>query len=73
MRDEHTDKGRDKTKTSATADRRGFLKLAGAGAITGTAGVLGAGAAKAEGVGAVAPTGGYRETEHIRRYYDTAR
>ena len=69
MRDDQSGK----TKPVPTADRRGFLKLAGAGAVTGTAGVLGAGVAVAEVAGAAAPTGGYRETEHIRRYYDTAR
>jgi hypothetical protein len=55
------------------ADRRGFLKLAGAGVATGSAIVTGtAGEVKA------APAdkkvdGDYRETEHVRRYYELAR
>ena len=63
-------------KTAATADRRAFLKLAGAGAVTGGAALVGASGWSAE---AAAPTtaGGqdtlYRETEHVKRYYELAR
>jgi hypothetical protein len=62
------------TETSGrgpVADRRNFLKLAGAG-------IVGAGAA-AVAVPAVAEEtktdaqGGYRESEHVKRYYALAR
>ena len=56
----------------ATADRRSFLKLAGAGAVTGGAAVAVTGEAKAAGQ-KPAGEGQYRETEHVRRYYDSAR
>ncbi len=62
----------DKKATQGT-DRRGFLKLAGAG-------VVGGGAAAAATVvpAAAAPaepekSDGYRETEHVRRYYELAK
>ncbi len=59
-------------RDAAIADRRSFLKLAGASAVTGaTAAVTAAPAAAAEAVGP--KTGLYRETEHIRRYYELAR
>jgi hypothetical protein len=59
------------TKTDPVADRRNFIKLAGATA-------AGAGATVAtSSVGVAAPTpstdGQYRETAHIKQYYDTAR
>ncbi|MCB1505517.1 MAG: twin-arginine translocation signal domain-containing protein [Hyphomicrobiaceae bacterium] len=60
-------------KRPAKADRRSFLKLAGAG-------VVGSGAALANAVvpaEAAEKTGadaqGYRETDHIRRYYELAK
>ena len=66
-----------KTSTPTTekiADRRGFLKLAGASAVTTTAAVLGAPVAEAaDAGGAKTSAGEYRETQHIRQYYDTAR
>jgi hypothetical protein len=60
----------DKTE-KAVADRRNFIKLAGAsaagvGATVATAGVATATENK--------PTDGqYQETAHVKRYYDTAR
>lgn len=65
-------KGSEENK--GTGDRRGFLKLAAAGTITG-GGMLAAAGRPAE---AATPTdngrdGVYRETEHIKRYYDLAR
>lgn len=54
--------------------RRGFLKALPLGALAAAVG----GAGAAEPVASAAPTpatqasGGYRETEHIRRYYRTA-
>ena len=61
----------DDTKTGAVADRRSFLKLAGAG-------VVGAGAAVAVTAPAAAEakpetSSGYRESEHVKRYYALAR
>lgn len=54
--------------------RRDFLRGAGlaAGAAAGVAG-LSAAPAAADVPPAEAATGGYRETEHVRRVYDTAR
>ena len=60
------------TKTEAVADRRSFLKLAGAGAATGAA-VLLSGEKKAQAGEAKAKESLYRETDHIRRYYELAR
>jgi hypothetical protein len=61
-------------RKAADVDRRGFLKRAGA-----VAGVVGA-AAIAGGHEAVAATAdpqtskaGYRETEHVRTYYELAK
>jgi len=53
------------------ARRRDFLKVVGLGSVAGAAALAGAGPAKAETPKAEA--GGYRETEHIRKYYETAR
>ena len=54
-----------------TASRRDFLKLTGlaapAAAVTVVTGATGAEAAVPE------PTGGYRETEHVKKYFETAR
>lgn len=63
---------RSNQKPAPVADRRSFLKLAGAGAVTGGAAVT-AGAAIASPT--TTPDGDslYRETEHIKRYYDLAR
>lgn len=54
-----------------TADRRSFLKLVGAGAVTGGA-ALGATAASASEETTEKP-GSYRETEHVKTYYDLAK
>ena len=58
-------------RTPKTAGRREFFRLAGAGAVAGGAAVLG-GTERAE---AALPddAAGYRETDHVRRYYDSAR
>ncbi len=56
----------------ATADRRSFLKLAGVGVIAGGAAAVGGGSAEP----AQAETKGdslYRETEHVKRFYELAR
>ncbi len=58
---------------AAVADRRGFLKFAGAGVVTGSATVLGAATVVAKPAETTTSEAGYRETDHIRRYYDSAR
>jgi hypothetical protein len=58
---------------NANADRRSFLKLAGAGAVTGGA-VLVGGKGTAEAKSAADGTGRlYEETDHIKTYYELAR
>ncbi len=57
----------------AIADRRSFLKLAGATVVTGSTAVAGATAAVAAVPEAPKPDALYRETEHVRRYYELAR
>ena len=55
------------------SDRRDFLKLAGVGAVAGSAAALGA-PKMAEAAAADAPAGrGYRETEHVKKFYRLAR
>ena len=59
-------------KKEVVADRRSFLKLAGTGAVAGGAALITGGTA-AE-AGEAKPSGAlYRETDHIRRYYELAR
>ena len=54
----------------ALTDRRGFLKLAGAGVASGAAVAAGSPATAAE----TKPREGlYRETDHIKRYYEVAK
>lgn len=54
------------------ANRRNFLKLAGATVATGSA-ATGAVATTVPRVEAQADDALYRETEHVRRYYESAR
>lgn len=57
--------------TAIEADRRSFLKLAGLGAVASGAALV---TGEAEAVEADKATGsGYRETEHVKTFYDTAR
>ena len=57
----------------AKAGRREFLKLAGIGAATGGA-ALALGQESAEAKDASSETSaGYRETEHVKTYYELAR
>ena len=60
------------TEKKVTADRRSFLKLVGAGAVTGGT-ALGATAASASQAAGDEKGGSYRETEHVKTYYDLAR
>lgn len=58
---------------AAATDRRGFLRLAGLGTLAGGAAAIsgtGVEAAPSEPEGRA---GGYRETDHVRRAYETAR
>ncbi|MBU2582157.1 MAG: formate dehydrogenase [Alphaproteobacteria bacterium] len=62
-----------KDKTTAETDRRGFLKLAGAG-VVGTGAVAASTVIVTEAEAAEpAQSQGYRETEHVRRYYELAK
>ena len=55
------------------AKRRDFLKLVGLGSLGGAATVVTGGKAP-EAQAAEKPQGtGYRETAHVRKYYDTAK
>lgn len=61
----------DKNGKQPVADRRSFLKLAGAGVVTGGAAVA---AGKPAAAAETKPESGlYRETEHVRRYYELAK
>lgn len=65
------------TEDKATLDRRAFLRGVGAGAgavgAVATVAVTGGTAAAAEVGATPADADGYRETAHVRRYYDLAR
>ncbi|MDF2764644.1 MAG: twin-arginine translocation signal protein [Rhodospirillales bacterium] len=64
---------RTKKDKASKSDRREFLKLAGIGAVAGSAAAL-SGPKKAEAAAADAPSGrGYRETEHVKKFYRSAR
>ncbi len=62
-----------KDKAKAETDRRSFLKLAGAG-VVGTGAVAASTIVPAEAKTDTPADGdGYRETEHVRRYYELAK
>jgi hypothetical protein len=64
---------RTKKDKQSASERRAFLKLAGMGAVAGSAAALGR-AKKVEAAAADAPAGrGYRETEHVKKFYRSAR
>lgn len=54
------------------AGRRDFLKLTGVAAVTGGT-ALGAGKTEAEAAEVGTGSDLYRETEHVKAYYDSAR
>lgn len=60
-------------RKGSVSDRRDFLKLAGLGTLTGGAALL----VKGEAQAAVSEEGQtndlYRETEHVKTYYELAR
>ena len=53
-------------------DRRGFLKLAGLGTVAGGA-VVASTVVPAAAEDVTAKTSGYRETDHVRTFYESAR
>ncbi|MCP4935139.1 MAG: twin-arginine translocation signal domain-containing protein [bacterium] len=53
--------------------RRGFLKLAGLGTTVGVASALGGVASASELPNDKAKGSGYRETDHVKRYYELAK
>ncbi|MEM1199140.1 MAG: twin-arginine translocation signal domain-containing protein [Pseudomonadota bacterium] len=58
--------------TDVKSGRRDFLKLAGVAAVTGGT-ALAAQGSDVEAAEVGKDAGGYRETEHVRTYYDSAR
>jgi hypothetical protein len=60
-------------KSANAADRRNFLKLAAAGTVAGGVAVAAGTASAAPAPDPSADEGHYRETAHIKRYYDLAR
>jgi hypothetical protein len=64
-------------KREFPCDRRTFMKLAavlgGAAALTGLRKPAGAAPGRPEAQSGPAPAAGYRLTEHVKRYYETAR
>lgn len=59
-------------KGQIATDRRNFLKLAGAGAVTGGAAAVGSGTAQAE-TPQDTGQGRYQETDHVKRVYELSR
>jgi hypothetical protein len=57
----------------ATTGRRDFLKLVSIGSVAGAATLATGGAEPTTAAEAKPEGGGYRETEHVRKFYDTAR
>jgi len=62
-----------KTNKAKAADRRGFLKLAGASVVGGGVAAVSATSAAADEAAKPAPGGDYHATEHVKRFYDLAR
>lgn len=59
-------------KSKARETRRGFLKMAGVGTLAAGAAVVAAEPAQAD-TAEEAGAEGYRETKHVKTYYDLAR
>ena len=55
------------------AKRREFLKLLGMGGAAGAAALAAGGAASSEAAAPAQPEAGYRETAHVRKFYETAK
>lgn len=61
-----------KRKDKFTEDRRDFLKLAGLGSVVGGAAIATGGISETE-AGELKEGSGYRETAHVKTYYDLSR
>lgn len=60
--------------TDTKTNRRDFLKVATTGAVAAGAAAVAGGSAQAATAADQGPKGpGYRETEHVKKYYETAR
>ncbi|MEC5289468.1 twin-arginine translocation signal domain-containing protein [Aurantimonas sp. C2-6-R+9] len=57
----------------ARTDRRAFLKFAGLGTVATGAALVTGGQADAEVADAKSAAPGYRETDHVKTFYQTAR
>lgn len=57
----------------ASADRRGFLKLAGASAVAGGVALVGGKDTAEASTAADRKDGLYKQTDHVRTYYELAR
>lgn len=64
---------KDEKRVQPTADRRGFLKMIGFGAVGTGAAAASAVAGTSEAEAKPRTDGGYQETEHVKTYYDLAR
>jgi hypothetical protein len=60
-------------QAAQAAGRRDFLKLASVGAAAGTVAAAIGGTREAEAAAPEARTEGYRETAHVKRFYELAR
>lgn len=60
-------------KELSNSDRRGFLKFAGLGAASAAAAAVAGGSAVPAEAAAAPESAGYRETEHVKTFYETAR
>jgi nitrous oxide reductase len=60
-------------KTPKSPTRREFFKTAGLGAAAGAVAGLGAEPVPAQAADAVPESQGYRETEHVKRYYELSK
>ena len=60
-------------RAEKAAKRRDFLKLAGLGVVSAGAGLAGASKDGEAAVVSADGSGDYRETEHVKTYYDLAR
>ncbi len=61
------------SQKKADADRRGFLKLAGAGTVAGGIALVSGKEAAEAGVAADDKDRLYKESDHVKTYYDLAR
>ena len=60
-------------KTGPVADRRSFMKLAGAGVVSTGAALVEKKKKSEAATPASGDASGYRETDHVRRYYELAK